>query len=182
MISYLFYVDDVSFMGEWSERNIKNLPRILRCFHISSGLQVNFKKSRVFGDRLEEELEAYHRQIHVKTDSVEIENTVIQGQAYSNYDWSRQSTNLLSIDIYTTCLSVRLARKIRRDFLWGDVDGASKIRWVETQQAGQVRTRKSLDSASHGLTRRVVSRVEGPEACELGESIIEQYARIGLRI
>ncbi|XP_023773246.2 uncharacterized protein LOC111921907 [Lactuca sativa] len=41
--------DDALFVGEWSEENIKNLARILRCFHVSSGLQVNFSKSRVFG-------------------------------------------------------------------------------------------------------------------------------------
>lgn len=29
--------------------NIKNLSRILKCFHISSGINVNFLKSRLFG-------------------------------------------------------------------------------------------------------------------------------------
>ncbi|XP_023744085.1 uncharacterized protein LOC111892246 [Lactuca sativa] len=48
-VSHLFYVDDALFVGEWSAENIKNLARILRCFHVSSGLQVNFNKSRVFG-------------------------------------------------------------------------------------------------------------------------------------
>lgn len=28
--------------------SIKNLARILKCFHVSSGLKVNFGKSRVF--------------------------------------------------------------------------------------------------------------------------------------
>nr|KAJ0217194.1 hypothetical protein LSAT_V11C300153710 [Lactuca sativa] len=49
MISHLFYADDALFIGEWDESNIKNLARILRCFHISSGLKVNFHKSKVFG-------------------------------------------------------------------------------------------------------------------------------------
>ncbi|XP_023772890.1 uncharacterized protein LOC111921539 [Lactuca sativa] len=48
-LSHPFYADDTLFMGDWSEDNIKNLARILRCFHVSSGLKVNFKKSRVFG-------------------------------------------------------------------------------------------------------------------------------------
>lgn len=51
IISHLLYVDDALFMGEWTERNIKNLARILRCFHISSRLNMNFYKSRVFGVR-----------------------------------------------------------------------------------------------------------------------------------
>nr|KAJ0196777.1 hypothetical protein LSAT_V11C700381330 [Lactuca sativa] len=48
-ISHLFYADDALFIGEWSRSNLKNLARILRCFHIASGLSVNFHKSRVLG-------------------------------------------------------------------------------------------------------------------------------------
>ncbi|KAL7611218.1 hypothetical protein Lser_V15G10494 [Lactuca serriola] len=40
---------DALFMGDWTKNNIKNLARILRCFHIASGLKVNFNKSKVFG-------------------------------------------------------------------------------------------------------------------------------------
>ena len=53
VISHLFYADDALFIGEWSEDNIKNLARVLRCFHVSSGLKVNFNKSRVFGIRVD---------------------------------------------------------------------------------------------------------------------------------
>ncbi|CAI9275321.1 unnamed protein product [Lactuca saligna] len=49
VILHLLYADDALFLGEWSEHNIKNLARILHCFHVSSGLRVNFNKSRVFG-------------------------------------------------------------------------------------------------------------------------------------
>ncbi|XP_022003012.1 uncharacterized protein LOC110900430 [Helianthus annuus] len=48
-ISHLLYADEALFVGEWSEENFHNLARILRCFHLSSGLQVNFSKSKVFG-------------------------------------------------------------------------------------------------------------------------------------
>ncbi|KAI3720995.1 hypothetical protein L2E82_31996 [Cichorium intybus] len=48
-ISHLFYADDAIFVGEWSQQNIKNLARILRCFHATSGLKVNFAKSKVYG-------------------------------------------------------------------------------------------------------------------------------------
>lgn len=44
-----FYADDAIFVGEWDKNDIKNLARILKCFHISSGLKVNFHKSRLFG-------------------------------------------------------------------------------------------------------------------------------------
>ncbi|KAI3751226.1 hypothetical protein L2E82_22274 [Cichorium intybus] len=48
-ISHLFYADDALFVGEWDRVNLKNLARILKCFQVSSGLKVNFHKSRVFG-------------------------------------------------------------------------------------------------------------------------------------
>ncbi|KAJ0575244.1 putative RNA-directed DNA polymerase [Helianthus annuus] len=48
-VSHLLYADDVLFVGEWSESNFYNLARLLRCFHLSSGLKVNFVKSKVFG-------------------------------------------------------------------------------------------------------------------------------------
>lgn len=48
-ISHLMYADDVMFVGEWSISNVLNLKRLLRCFHLSSGLKVNYTKSKVFG-------------------------------------------------------------------------------------------------------------------------------------
>ncbi|KAF5812976.1 hypothetical protein HanXRQr2_Chr03g0092801 [Helianthus annuus] len=48
-ISHLLYADDALFVGEWSKDNYHNLARLLRCFHLSSGLKVNFSKSKVFG-------------------------------------------------------------------------------------------------------------------------------------
>ncbi|KAJ0619222.1 putative RNA-directed DNA polymerase [Helianthus annuus] len=48
-VSHLLYADDALFVGEWSEDNFHNLARLLRCFHLSSGLKVNFSKSKVFG-------------------------------------------------------------------------------------------------------------------------------------
>ncbi|GJX32886.1 putative RNA-directed DNA polymerase [Tanacetum coccineum] len=48
-ISHLQYADDALIMGKWSLENATNLCRILRCFHLASGLKVNFSKSRFFG-------------------------------------------------------------------------------------------------------------------------------------
>ncbi|XP_042757528.1 uncharacterized protein LOC122197460 [Lactuca sativa] len=48
-LSHIFYVDDVIFVGEWPRGNLKNLAIIIRCFHASSHLKVNFSKSKVFG-------------------------------------------------------------------------------------------------------------------------------------
>lgn len=43
------YADDVMFVGDWSPVNFLNLKRLLRCFSLTSGLRVNFSKSKVFG-------------------------------------------------------------------------------------------------------------------------------------
>nr|GEX91089.1 hypothetical protein [Tanacetum cinerariifolium] len=49
IISHLQYADDAIIFGKWSVDNAKNLCRILRCFHLASGLKVNFSKSNLFG-------------------------------------------------------------------------------------------------------------------------------------
>nr|GEX71249.1 RNA-directed DNA polymerase, eukaryota [Tanacetum cinerariifolium] len=48
-LSYLFYADDVVFIGEWSDDNLDNLIRILKCFHLASGSRINVNKSQVLG-------------------------------------------------------------------------------------------------------------------------------------
>ncbi|GJR77131.1 putative RNA-directed DNA polymerase, partial [Tanacetum coccineum] len=48
-VSHLQFADDALIMGEWSLLNAKNLSRILTCFHLASGLKVNFHKSKLFG-------------------------------------------------------------------------------------------------------------------------------------
>lgn len=51
IISHLLYVDDVMFIGEWSEINFINFAQICKCFHLASGLYVNFGKSKVLSIR-----------------------------------------------------------------------------------------------------------------------------------
>ncbi|GKA96280.1 putative RNA-directed DNA polymerase, eukaryota, reverse transcriptase zinc-binding domain protein [Tanacetum coccineum] len=48
-ISHLQFADDALIIGEWSTFNVQNLSRILTCFHLASGLKVNFNKSKLFG-------------------------------------------------------------------------------------------------------------------------------------
>ncbi|GKC46974.1 RNA-directed DNA polymerase, eukaryota [Tanacetum coccineum] len=48
-LSYLFYADDAVFLREWSDENLDNLLKILRCFHLASGLRINIAKSHVLG-------------------------------------------------------------------------------------------------------------------------------------
>ncbi|GJS06333.1 RNA-directed DNA polymerase, eukaryota [Tanacetum coccineum] len=48
-ISHLFYVDDVVFIGEWSDSNMKNIVKILMCFFLALGLKINIQKRQVLG-------------------------------------------------------------------------------------------------------------------------------------
>nr|GEX91746.1 putative RNA-directed DNA polymerase, eukaryota, reverse transcriptase zinc-binding domain protein [Tanacetum cinerariifolium] len=48
-ISHLQFADDPLIVGHWSLSNAKNLSIILTCFHLASGLKVNFSKSKLFG-------------------------------------------------------------------------------------------------------------------------------------
>ncbi|KAJ0625065.1 putative RNA-directed DNA polymerase [Helianthus annuus] len=49
LISHLLYVDDAIFIGEFSTFNIKNVDRLLRCFHVCSRLKINMFKSCIYG-------------------------------------------------------------------------------------------------------------------------------------
>nr|GEX45631.1 RNA-directed DNA polymerase, eukaryota [Tanacetum cinerariifolium] len=55
-LSYLFYADDVIFMGEWSVSNINTLVQALDCFYKASGLRMNLKKSKLMGISVEDEI------------------------------------------------------------------------------------------------------------------------------
>ena len=47
-VSHFQFTDDALIIGDWSLTNIKNLSRIISCFHLASGLKVNFKKSKFY--------------------------------------------------------------------------------------------------------------------------------------
>ncbi|GKE10842.1 putative RNA-directed DNA polymerase, eukaryota, reverse transcriptase zinc-binding domain protein [Tanacetum coccineum] len=48
-VSHLQFADDALIMRVWSKINVLNLSRLLTCFHLASGLKVNFNKSKLFG-------------------------------------------------------------------------------------------------------------------------------------
>ncbi|KAJ0535620.1 putative RNA-directed DNA polymerase [Helianthus annuus] len=49
VLSHLLYADDAMIMGEWSSSNFDTLRRLLRAFHLCSGLRINIHKSTLFG-------------------------------------------------------------------------------------------------------------------------------------
>ncbi|GKC14822.1 RNA-directed DNA polymerase, eukaryota [Tanacetum coccineum] len=48
-LSHIFYADDAVFIGEWSNSNMVNIVKILKCFFLASGLKINIQKSQVLG-------------------------------------------------------------------------------------------------------------------------------------
>ncbi|KAJ0693348.1 putative RNA-directed DNA polymerase [Helianthus annuus] len=48
-VSHLLYADDAMVMRDWSDFNFKALRRILRLFHMCSGLRINLQKSILYG-------------------------------------------------------------------------------------------------------------------------------------
>ncbi|XP_071738879.1 uncharacterized protein [Rutidosis leptorrhynchoides] len=48
-ISHLQYADDTIFFGAWSEGNIRDLMKLLKCFELTSGLKDYFHKSNLIG-------------------------------------------------------------------------------------------------------------------------------------
>ncbi|PWA90824.1 reverse transcriptase domain, Reverse transcriptase zinc-binding domain protein [Artemisia annua] len=51
-ISHFLYADDAILLGAWSATHMANTSRLLRCFHIATGLKVNLQKSIFFGINL----------------------------------------------------------------------------------------------------------------------------------
>ncbi|GJT95634.1 putative reverse transcriptase domain-containing protein, partial [Tanacetum coccineum] len=48
-LSHLFYADDALIIGEWSSDNMRGIINVLKCFFVSSGLQINIHKSQLLG-------------------------------------------------------------------------------------------------------------------------------------
>nr|GEW70448.1 reverse transcriptase zinc-binding domain-containing protein [Tanacetum cinerariifolium] len=55
-LSQLFFTSDAIFVGKWDSLNIRTIVNVLKCFHLASGLKINFHKSKLMGigTRLEE--------------------------------------------------------------------------------------------------------------------------------
>ncbi|KAJ0581115.1 putative RNA-directed DNA polymerase [Helianthus annuus] len=49
VLSHLFFADGAIILGDWSQLEVIKVVRILRCFHICSGLKINIAKSNLFG-------------------------------------------------------------------------------------------------------------------------------------
>ncbi|GJS94120.1 RNA-directed DNA polymerase, eukaryota, reverse transcriptase zinc-binding domain protein [Tanacetum coccineum] len=48
-LSHLFFADDAIFVGKGDFLNIRTIVNVLKCFHLASGLKINFRKSKLIG-------------------------------------------------------------------------------------------------------------------------------------
>ncbi|GJW87255.1 RNA-directed DNA polymerase, eukaryota [Tanacetum coccineum] len=46
-LTYLFYADDVVFVGKWDTSNVNTIVNVLKCFFLASGLKINLHKSKL---------------------------------------------------------------------------------------------------------------------------------------
>ncbi|GJX75217.1 hypothetical protein Tco_0313812 [Tanacetum coccineum] len=49
ILTHMFYVDDVVFVGQWCDENINTLIHVLECFYRASGMRINMSKSKIMG-------------------------------------------------------------------------------------------------------------------------------------
>nr|KAJ0200215.1 hypothetical protein LSAT_V11C600306310 [Lactuca sativa] len=149
-ISHLFYADDVLFVGDCSLSNFKNLSRILKCFHVVSGLNVNFHKSKVYGIGIENSdvvscanimgceaanLPFVYLGVPVGANKNLKRNwkpviDKVQGKLSS---WKSKTLSFggkLTLVKSAPNSVIGLLEKIRRRFLWGGTDEKIKICWV----------------------------------------------------
>nr|GEX40755.1 RNA-directed DNA polymerase, eukaryota [Tanacetum cinerariifolium] len=116
-ISHLQYADDALIMGEWSLSNAKKLSRILSCFHLASGLIVNFNKSRFYGVGVS----------HLELNSLAL---AIGGRL----TLTKAILGSLGVYFFSTFKDPKSITKklesIRRNFFWGGCRDEKKIAWI----------------------------------------------------
>ncbi|KAI3794371.1 hypothetical protein L1987_37001 [Smallanthus sonchifolius] len=70
VVSHLLYADDAVILGEWEKEEVLNVVRILRCFHLCSGLKINIAKSNLYGIGVDlADTEALARMVGCKPDA-----------------------------------------------------------------------------------------------------------------
>ncbi|KAJ9544053.1 hypothetical protein OSB04_023760 [Centaurea solstitialis] len=159
-ISHLLFVDDVMFVGYWSLSNAVNFTRILRCFHLASGLKVNYSKSKVIGVGVHDD-EVTIASALLKCEKAKLPFTYLGITVGGNMglvrNWKpvidKKPSNLSfggratlckavlgSIPLYFLSLFkapnkvIDSLDQIRKKFMWGVSDiGKPKIHWVSWQ-------------------------------------------------
>ncbi|XP_071688814.1 uncharacterized protein [Rutidosis leptorrhynchoides] len=127
LVSHLQFADDTMFFGDWSSANARNLLNILKCFELSYGLKVNFRKSCLYGVGVD------HNEV------VRLANRMgcQAGKLPFIYLGLPIGAILNSLPLYyfalfraPTCV-LKILESVRRSFFWGGDNSGSKINWVK---------------------------------------------------
>ncbi|KAJ9568335.1 hypothetical protein OSB04_004301 [Centaurea solstitialis] len=133
-VSIFQFVDDAIFVGEWSLYNAKNLLRVLKCFEVCSGLQINLGKSRLLGVSVSrDEVTWMARRLNCKEESIPFRYLGLP----TNSSLNNPTGNLKRFQSEAeACLANRFwvvinqLESIRRRFLWGGNTDVKRICWV----------------------------------------------------
>ncbi|KAF5807675.1 putative RNA-directed DNA polymerase [Helianthus annuus] len=131
-VSHLFYADDAIILGEWSKENIENVVRVLRIFHLCSGLKINLAKSSLFGIEVDSsELSSMAGYIGCQADKFPFKYLGLWVGANMN----RVANWRPVYDVFDSRLSVWKAKTLSvgakiRKFLWCGGESRGKIHWV----------------------------------------------------
>lgn len=109
IISHLLYADDALILGNWSSENVFNLARLLRCFHICSGLKININKSNLYGvGSNNEETEMLAGTLGCKSDTLPFDYLGIKVGANMNRSASWKKV----VDVFESRLATWKARML----------------------------------------------------------------------
>ncbi|GJX00650.1 RNA-directed DNA polymerase, eukaryota, reverse transcriptase zinc-binding domain protein [Tanacetum coccineum] len=135
-ISHLMYADDVIFLGEWSQSNIKKLLCMLRCFFLVLGLKINVQKSNISGVSVPAKDVAKMAKILV----MKFSSKLVQWKAHHLSVGGRLSLiksvlgNLPTYYMSIYMMPVSIQKKLesmRNNFFIGGDEGDKKITWVK---------------------------------------------------
>ncbi|GJT88294.1 hypothetical protein Tco_1070011 [Tanacetum coccineum] len=121
------FADDVLFVGEWSECNVKSLVLILRCYHLSSGLKFKLSKSCIYGVGVPLD------HVNALAHEVRCKGTIaIFGVRLTLLKSVLSSLPLYYFSLYKAPTSVlKIIESIRRQFFWGSIGDEKKMSWIK---------------------------------------------------
>ena len=153
MVSHFQFADDTIIFCKAVEDQILNIKKILHCFQVMSGLNINFQKSNLFGINIaQQNLVEWVDKIYCKTESfpstylglpfgarvssVKMWKSVVAKFEKRLAGWK---SNLLSIGgrVYFMSLFQILSSikneldRIQKRFLWRGSSTARKVHWVD---------------------------------------------------
>nr|GEY87217.1 putative RNA-directed DNA polymerase, eukaryota, reverse transcriptase zinc-binding domain protein [Tanacetum cinerariifolium] len=149
-VSHLQFTNDALILGEWSILNAKNLYRILTCFHLASGLKINFNKSKLFGIRVSSE-ELYSMAFAIGCLASQFPCTYLGlpiGAKMSRCRNWEPLIDSMGVHYFSAFKALKkIIHKlegIRRRFFWGGNTKVDKVAWIAKDKSLLLQTNGGL--------------------------------------